>query len=90
MSIGNEPTEPDPDTEAAIVGAVSSVLHKERDEMVTKVIVIAETIDKDGQTALWICASRGLAMWDEAGMLEYAMGKVRSAQLIEMINHRED
>lgn len=86
----NESTEPDPDTEAAIVDAVSQVLSAQRGEMVTKLIVIAETIDETGQTALWICASRGLAYWDEAGMLEYATGKVRSAQLIEMLAAKDE
>lgn len=85
-----EPTEPDPDTEAAIVDAVSGVLHSQRGEMITKVVVLAETIDETGQTALWTCASRGLAHWDEAGMLEYALGKVRNAQLIEMLAARHE
>lgn len=78
-------TEQDPETEAAIVDAVSSVLHDRRDEMITKLIVVAETIDGTGQTALWHCASRGLAFWDEAGMLTFALDKVRNVQLIEML-----
>lgn len=83
-------TEPYPDTEAAIVDAVSGVLASERGEMVTKLIVIAETIDSTGQTALWTCASRGLAEWDATGMLLYAYGKVQGTQLIEMLAARDE
>jgi hypothetical protein len=74
--------ESDPDTEAAIIDAVMSILAERRHEMTTKVIVIAETMDGDGHRAVWTCASKGLSTWDESGLLINALNKIRNTELI--------
>lgn len=47
-----------------------------RPEMVTKWIVIVETIDADGTRGLWTSQPASMRPWEELGMLQYASDHV--------------
>lgn len=52
--------------------ALSSAL-AEDDEMVTRWVAVIETIDTDGDRALWTMAPDGTQSWDALGMLTFAV-----------------
>lgn len=77
----------DPETEQAVSEAVSGIMRDRRGDMVVKLIVLVEIMDKDGDRGMWICESPGMATWDEHGMLGYALNKVRDIDLLRRMGH---
>ncbi len=39
--------------------------------MVTRWFCLAEVIGENGESAMWALTSKGLAMWDQIGMIEF-------------------
>lgn len=72
----------DPETETAIIEALSGIIGKRRQEIVNRAIVIIEVMDEDGDRGLWICESQGMATWDEEALLRYALRKVHDVDLL--------
>lgn len=56
--------------------AIQEALPKEREDlegcMVSRFIVVAEVITKDGDRNVDVSVSEGMRMWDVIGLLEYA------------------
>lgn len=82
---GDYPVEYDEPTQEIIINAVTQILMQQRKDMATKVIVIAEIINDDGRRGIWTCTSPGIAMWDEAGLLTFALDKVRNFELLNRL-----
>lgn len=80
----------DPETETAIIEAISGIVGERRGEIVNRAIVIFEVIDEDGDRGLWIAESRGMATWDEEGLLRYALRKVQDVDLIRRFKYRRE
>lgn len=51
--------------------AISEVLRKHGEAMVTKFVVIAEAMDNDGTRALWTISPLECKPWEVLGMLEF-------------------
>jgi len=85
-------TERSHEVQERIVQAIAQILAEERNEMTTKVIVLAEVINDQGQRAVWTCTSPGMAMWDESGLLTFALDKTRNFELLSRLAEvgRED
>lgn len=65
---------PDPqDTAQSVVEAVRGALGANAGEMATRVVVIAETMDADGQVALWSATDDDSKSWQTLGLLMWAV-----------------
>lgn len=71
-----------------IHNSLSNIVHKHEQSMVIKWIAIMETIEEDGQSALWMLSAEGSRQWDTIGMLTYALERERAA--INKENASED
>lgn len=72
----------DPDTETAIIEAISGILRERRHEILNRGIIILEVMDEDGDRGLWIAETQGMATWDEEALLGYALRKVHDVDLM--------
>lgn len=77
--------ERDPETEEELLNAISDILGRRRKEMVTRVVLVAETMDEEGRKGMWTCATPGLATWDERALLDYALTKVHNTELLGLL-----
>lgn len=76
------PTSPDPAQVCEdVTEAISTALGKHEKSIITKWIMIAETIDDNGQVGLWTCASKGLTAWDEKGLLHHMIDTGRATAI---------
>jgi hypothetical protein len=57
-----------------IASAISNILGEEA-EMVTRWVVLVETLDKDGDRGLWSLADHDAKPWDTLGMLMFGVQK---------------
>lgn len=73
---------PDPDEneyaqlQADLHAALSSVLNDHDTDgpcYLTRFVVLAEVVDKDGARALWQVAADGMKRWDTLGLLQHAL-----------------
>jgi hypothetical protein len=63
----------DPDIQKAISDALAEVFRKIEDGMLTRWVVLAESLDDEGQRGLWLVAPEDAKAWDTIGMLTYAL-----------------
>lgn len=68
----------------AIGAAISGVLGGEA-ELVTRWVAMVETMDSDGERALWALAPAGAKPWDTLGLLHFGIQIEQGA-----VNARED
>lgn len=57
---------------AAMLNNLTDVLQTFEACMVTKFVVLCETVDAEGQKGLWTCESEGIAPWETLGLLAWA------------------
>ena len=75
------------DTEAwraAAQQAVSTVAG-EYGHMITRYILVAETMDEDGERAVLMAASPDQRAWDSIGLLGYALQLEQAGTLLEAV-----
>lgn len=82
--------EHDVETETAITNAISQIMSERRNEMVTKAIVLVEVMNEHGERALFTGTTPGIVLWDEEGMLSYALDKVRNYDLMTRLAAMDD
>lgn len=61
-----------------LLEALSKILQKFEACMVTKYVVLVETVDEQGQRGLWTCESEGMVPWESLGLVEYARQVVQA------------
>lgn len=77
---------PDPaQVSADLTEAITAALNKHETSIVTKWVMVAETVDGNGDIGLWTCASKGLAVWDEKGMLHHAVDLTRAKTIRDQL-----
>lgn len=72
--------------------ALRDVIRKQETSMVTRWVVLVETIDEEGARGLWQLASSQNMQWDTKGMLQQAMDWEAAKTMRDMLNldKRED
>ena len=69
---------------SAVADSMASV-----DEMVNKWVACVETIDNDGQRALWVLSDPTSKPWDTLGMLTFAVQQEQSESLANISDDDE-
>jgi hypothetical protein len=62
-----------PDLQDALGDALSDTFRRVEAGMLTRWVVLAESIDEDGQRGLWLITQEDARAWDTIGMLTYAL-----------------
>lgn len=57
---------------------------------VTRWVIVAEVIDTEGERAVWMDTSDDATPWDTLGLLEYALQRERSAQVVDRMREDDD
>lgn len=65
--------------------AISTALQGVEQSILTKFVVIAETVDGDGQRGLWSMAGGDAMSWDTKGMLSEALDRERAATFAALL-----
>lgn len=60
---------------------LTRILQKVEPGMVTKWVVLAETIDTDGDRGLWCFCNQGATAWDTLGLLQFALHREQAKTL---------
>lgn len=58
--------------------------------IVTRFVVVAEVIDADGIRGLWTDTHDGATRWDTLGLLTFALGQEKAAQVAERFCEEDD
>ena len=61
---------------------LTRVLQKVEPGMVTKWVILAETIDADGDRGLWSLCSESATAWDTLGLLQFALHREQAKALL--------
>lgn len=67
--------------------AITSAIQSVEPSMVTKWVVLVETIDTDGDRGLWTVANEGATPWDSLGLLQHAV-HLEQARTFRMENEK--
>lgn len=62
----------DATTAAEVIDSIRSVLGR-HGEMVTRVVAVIETINAEGERAVWTAVPDDSKAWDNIGLLDYAL-----------------
>lgn len=68
--------------------AVSEALRDEGSMMLTRAVVLAEVIEEDGSTALFVGCTPGTQAWQSLGMLRYAASLEDAATTADRVGDR--
>lgn len=63
----------DGDLQRAVGDAVSTALQTVENGLLTRWVLLAESIDAEGGRGLWLVAPEDACAWDSIGMLTYAL-----------------
>lgn len=66
--------------------AIRDVLAKNEKSIVTKWVLVVETVDESGETGLWGLTSPGCRAWDSLGMLGYAANLEFSNTIVDRMH----
>lgn len=58
----------------AVEEAITSIV-SDHNEIITKWVVVAETVNQDGVMGVWTITPHGQPVWNAMGLLEFAMKK---------------
>lgn len=61
------------------------VIRKQETSMVTRWVVLVETIDEEGERGLWALASSENRAWDTKGMLQQALDYEQAKTLKDLL-----
>lgn len=70
---------------AEIHEALSTIIAKYGSPITTKWVVLAESIEENGQRGMWMLTTPGQQRWESLGMLHYAIGKETAAEVLNFI-----
>jgi hypothetical protein len=77
----NEEQPDDAALRTVLDGIIPEAFRQHEGSMVTKWVLLAEVIDKDGDRGLWTMAPSGLKPWESVGMLAFAQ-QTEQAQMV--------
>jgi hypothetical protein len=71
--------------ERALNDAIAGVFAQHEQSMVTKWVMLAETMDGAGERGLWPMTSDGVQAWDTVGMLSHALHLQQAQVFADML-----
>lgn len=85
--MNNEHVHPD-DMRVAVGDAISALLGSRQNEMVTRWVVVVETIDRAGERAAWTLAPLDARTWDTLGLLAFGMQLEQAKAVTDALEDR--
>lgn len=73
-----------------VQSALTECVQRQGDSLVTKYVAVVETINGDGDRAVWTIASSGIKAWEVLGMLEFGKSVEHAARVADALTEDDE